>query len=83
MRADYDHATDMDSDEHESNARAALAAADAMMFDDAAIERAAIALGVKQYPMIEGFWADVDPDFQNKCREQARAVIAAIKGDDA
>lgn len=63
-------------------ARGALNAADAVMFDDAAVERAAIALGIKQYPMIEGLWDDVDPDFRDKCRDQARAVIASLKGDD-
>lgn len=65
------------------DAERTLVAADAVTFNDAAIERVAIALGVKQYPMIEGFWADVDAEFKEKCRDQARAVIAALKGDDA
>ena len=61
-------------------AEVALAAADAVMFDEASIERAAIALGVKQYPMIDGLWDDVDAEFKDKCREQARAVVAVLKG---
>jgi hypothetical protein len=64
-------------------ARGALNAADAVMFSEDAVERAAIALGVKQYPMIESFWDDVDAGFRDKCRDQARAVIAALKGDES
>jgi len=60
-----------------------LAAADAVMFSDEAVERAAISLCVASYPMTEGFWADVDGEYKEKCRTQVRAVIAALKGAHA
>ena len=76
-----EHGPDGHTDGHDKITAACLAAADAVMFDDAAVEQAAIALGIKQYPMIEGFWDDVDPDFRDKCRDQASAVIETLKGD--
>jgi hypothetical protein len=77
--ADYDHATDLDSDEHESNARAALEAADAVMFSDEAIERAAKA--VHDLGAYAHSWDERAEDLKELYREDARAVIAALKGD--
>lgn len=73
---------DTTSAEDHELANAALAASDAAIFSDEAVERAAIALGVKRYPMTEGDWEGVDAHFRGKCREEVRAVIAALKGDE-
>lgn len=58
-------------------AAVALAAADAVMFSDEAIERAARALNTEHAPAWE-----ILPDWvKDSWREQVRTVVAALKGD--
>jgi hypothetical protein len=65
----------------EYNLRAALEAADAdtVVFSDAAVERAARTIyGFSEYKP----WDKRGDDLHRIYREQARAVIAALKGDE-
>lgn len=63
--------------------RAALAAADAVMFSDEAVERAAEALYMTGPAAKEKHWEDIGRQRQDYFKRRARAVIAALKGDDA
>lgn len=65
---------------HRFEAQAALAAADAVMFDDAAVEELA-ALWERE----DAYCEPGDQIAQGKgiAAEELRAVIAALKGDDA
>ena len=60
-----------------SEAKAALAAADEVMFSDEAIERAAR----KLYEGEGGRWATCPDDLRNEWKDSVRATIAALKDD--
>ncbi|MDQ0100470.1 hypothetical protein J2T10_000089 [Paenarthrobacter nicotinovorans] len=62
---------------HQEEATEALAAADAVMFSNEAIERAAKALNAEHAPAWEILPGWVKDDW----RKQVRTVVAALKGD--
>jgi hypothetical protein len=69
-------------------ARAVLTAADAVMFSDEAVERAAealynVRLNDVSARLVTKAWTDLDEEQRPFFRNDARAVIAALKGDDA
>ena len=75
--------------EEETPIRAALAASDKVMFDEAAVERAAKAMFAeeqcdrRQKLDVEGNWKSrLDDRDRDEYRRMTRAVIAALKGDD-
>ena len=61
--------------------QAALAAADAVMFSDEAIERAAEALYMTSSGSSEKHWDDIGRLRQEYFRSRVRAVVTALKGD--
>lgn len=65
---------------YDAATREALAAADAVMFDDAAVERAAKAMLAAGNHL--GGWDALPHFMQDNYLRDARAVIAALKGDD-
>lgn len=71
-------------DNQENAMSAALAAADAVMFDDAAVERAAKAAYDAQMEDGDTPWEGFGgSSYLDYWRDTARAVIAALKGDGA
>ena len=71
----------VDHEDHDEAVVAALAAADAVMFDDSAVERAARSLCAAEFPEASPSYAwDVQfEDGQNHYRQMVRAVITALK----
>ena len=68
-------------------AEIALAAADAVMFSDEAVERAAEALyNVRLHDaharLVTKTWAELDEEQKPFFRNDVRAVISALKGDE-
>ena len=59
----------------------ALAAADAVMFSDEAIERAAKALALPLYGCPEEYWDDLGEREKGHLKGYAHMVVAALKGD--
>jgi hypothetical protein len=59
---------------HREEATEALSAADAVMFSDEAMERAAKAL-------LDAFYADPTLEVDDEDRDIIRTVVAALKGD--
>ena len=74
--SDYNHKTDMDRDEHEGNAVAALTAA-APFLAAQALEEAAQAIDEDQYD-------DLDPFYANWLRHRATRIreFAEVSSDD-
>jgi hypothetical protein len=70
---------------HQEEATEALAAADAVMFSDEAIERAAVALNERfradDKNEFYSIWEDLGEDQRNHWKADVRAVVAALKGD--
>ena len=68
------------------SATLALAAADAVMFSDQAVERIAQALYSEWYGAFPESerpkWSNLSEDLKDEWRVSARAVIAALKGNE-
>ena len=64
-------------------AHAALTAADVVMFNNEAVDRAAEAIYMTGSAGIDAHWDDIGRQRQEWFRGRARTVIAALKCDDA